>query len=341
MQSELRVAILGCGKQAPKHIKGLRSVPGVQIVLADVRPELARSLGEKENLPWVEDLEEVFADPGIQAVDICTPTPSHPELILAAIRNGKDFFCEKPLSDSPAIARQVAGATRQSNSIGMIGYVYRFAPVFELGKRLFENVPAGGVSSALGQVTLAHFRIGGRGSHQLWKHRRATGGGAANEMLVHMLDLAMWYFGPVRDAQLLEKKLIRPQREIGGRMEEVDAEDFILVELQMESGVTVICQADLLTPAFTQFVEVQGDNGSFMGSIDREMPSFIYCNRESDGWKQGRTVLEFDWTNLFETQMAAFIHAVRTRTAPSRCTLEDSVQLLEVMEMLLGEPVGA
>ena len=120
MPNEVRVAVLGCGKQAPKHIKGLRSAPGVQIVLADIRPEFARNLAEQENLPWVSSLDEVFADPGIHAVDICTPTPSHPELILAAIRNGKDYFCEKPLSESSAIARQVADATRQSRNIGMV-----------------------------------------------------------------------------------------------------------------------------------------------------------------------------------------------------------------------------
>jgi myo-inositol 2-dehydrogenase / D-chiro-inositol 1-dehydrogenase len=336
LPSDVQVAVLGCGKQAPKHIKGLRSVPGVRIVLADVRPEFARDLAEQENLPWVRHLDEVFADPGSHAVDICTPTPSHPELILAAIRSGKDFFCEKPLSESSVIARQVADATRQSRNIGMVGYVYRFAPVFGLGKRLFEDVPSTGISQPLGRVRLAHFRIGGRGSHQLWKHRRATGGGAANEMLVHMLDLAIWYFGPVRDAQLLGRKLVRPQREILGRMENVDAEDYILAELQMRSGVTVICQADLLTPAFTQFVEIQGDNGTFMGSIDRAMPSFVYCNCDVDGWKQGRTDLQFEWANLFEAQMSAFIRAVETRTAPDRCTVEDSVQLLEVMEMLLG-----
>ena len=341
MPNEVQVAVLGCGKQAPKHISGLRGVPGVRIVLADVCPEFAQSLAEKENLRWVKHPEEVFADPGIRAVDICTPTPSHPELILAAIRNGKDFFCEKPLCESAAEAWQVADVTRQSRSIGMVGYVYRFAPVFELGKKLFEDVPTTGISKTLGSVRLAHFRIGGRGSHQLWKHRRDTGGGAANEMLVHMLDLAIWYFGPVHEAQLLAKKLMRPQREIQGRMEDVDAEDYILAELQMKSGVTVICQADLLTPAFTQFVEIQGENGTFMGSIDPAMPSFVYCNQPAEGWKQGRNSLELGRVNLFEAQMSAFVHAVRTRSAPGRCTVDDSVLLLQTMEMLQGSPVSA
>jgi len=334
LPSETTVAIIGCGKQAPKHISGLRSIPGVSIVLADVCPRFARTLAQKENLPWVERPDDVLSDPRIRAVDICTPTPSHLGLIQAAIRSGKDFFCEKPLCESSDEARQVVAEIRQSKSIGMVGYVYRFVPVFELGKRLFQDAPACGISNVLGPVRLAHFRVGGRGSHQLWKHRRSTAGGAANEMLVHMLDLAIWYFGPVLEARLLGKKLLCPRREIQGRMEDVDAEDYILVELLMKSGVTAICQADLLTPAFAQFVEIQGDNGTFMGSIDPAMPSFVLCNKQAGGWKQGRTDLTFAPANHFEAQMSAFVHAIQTRSEPERCTIEDSVLLLEAMEML-------
>ena len=341
MPSEQQVAVIGCGKQAPKHISGLRSIPGLRIVLADACPQFARALAEKEGLPWVERVAEVLSDPKIDAVDICTPTPTHLELVRAAIRNGKDFFCEKPLCESAEDARRVLADMRQWKRIGMIGYVYRFAPVFEMARQIFDEVPRTGISSVLGPIRIANFRIGGRGSHQLWKHLRSTGGGAANEMLVHMLDLALWYFGPVRSVQLLRKELLRPRREIQGKLEEVDAEDYILAEMQMKCGVRVMCQADLLTPAFTQFVEVQGDNGTFMGSIDPAMPSFVFCNREAGGWKRGRTDLQFGPVNLFEAQLSAFIRAIGTRIAPDRSSVEDSVQLLEAMEMLLGDPVGA
>ncbi len=341
MRSETQVAVIGCGKQAPKHISGLRSVPGVGIILADACPQFAQALAEKKGLPWVSRVEDVFSDPNIHAVDICTPTPTHLELIMAAIRSGKDFFCEKPLCDSSDDARGLAAEVRQSKSIGMVGYVYRFAPVFELGKQLFHDVPESGISDVLGQIRLAIFRIGGRGSHQLWKHLRATGGGASNEMLVHMLDLAQWYFGPVRRAQLLGKKLLRTSREIQGKLEDVDAEDYILAELQTKSGVTVICQADLLTPAFTQFVEIQGDQGTFMGSIDPAIPSFVFCNKQVDGWKQGRNGLDFGKVNLFEAQMSAFVHAVQTRSEPARGSVDDSVRLLEIMEMLKASSVSA
>lgn len=221
--NNIKVALIGCGKQAPKHISGLRKVPGVEIILADVQPAVAQELAAKEKLPWVASPDEVFVDPTIQAVDICTPTPTHAGLIMQALSTGKDFFCEKPLCQTAEEARSIAAKTTETGRIGMVGFVYRFAPVFELGHQILDGVAAGGSSPTLGKIVTAFFRLGGRGSHQLWKHRRATGGGAISEMLVHMLDLAMWYFGPISETELLTCDLLRPTRMIHGHLEQVDA----------------------------------------------------------------------------------------------------------------------
>jgi predicted dehydrogenase len=306
----------------------------VEVVLADVNPDVAARLAEQQKLPWVKSVQDIFADPSILAVDICTPTPFHLELISQAVAGGKDFFCEKPLCDSLAQAQELAGQVNGLKRRGMIGYVYRFSPIFELGYNLFADVPRGGDSPVLGRVVSAFFRIGGRGSHQLWKHRREHGGGAINEMLVHMLDLALWYFGPVQAAKILVCDLLRPRRVIQGQMEEVDAEDYVVVQLQMASGVEVLCQADLLSPAFSQYVEIQGENGAFMGSIQPDMPSFIFCEKDAAGYPAGKTPLSFGKLNLFEAQMAEFIRMVRWQQDPARCTLRDSINLLETMEML-------
>ena len=107
----------------------------------------------------------------------------------------------------------------------------------------------------LGRVLTANFRIGGRGSHQVWKHRKETDGGAINEMMVHMIDLAIWYFGPVKEAKVVDSHLMMPERVIGGETVTVDAEDYVLALFEMESGVRVTIQADLVTPSFNQFVE--------------------------------------------------------------------------------------
>jgi myo-inositol 2-dehydrogenase/D-chiro-inositol 1-dehydrogenase len=332
--SKIKIGIIGCGKQAPKHINGLRKIPGVELVLADITPNFAEGLGSKENVAWVKEVEAIFGDPEIRAVDICTPTHTHVDLISRAVASGKDFFCEKPLCDNIAEARFIKELVDSSGCIAMVGYIYRFAPAFELAQRIFEDVPLSGESMVLGKVFSAYLRLGGRGGHQLWKHKKETSGGAINEMLVHMVDLALWLFGPVSDVQMLTCDLLRPVRPINGNMATVDAEDNVLALLKMESEVEVLCQADLITPAFTQFVEVQGESGTFMGSIQSEMPSFIFCSREAVGYPAGRTTFNFGYHNMFEAQMAEFVRGVKFRKQPRRCTIQDSVLLLETLEKL-------
>ena len=334
--NKLKIGLIGCGKQAPKHISGLAKLPEVEIILADKNPAAAKSLSQESGLPWVEDVDAIFSDQKISAVDICTPTLTHYPLIIPALESGKDFFCEKPLCERLEDAKVICELVTTKQRIGMIGYVYRFAPIFEFGKKLFTGVPETGTSMELGKVVSALFRLGGRGAHQLWKHKIDQGGGAINEMLVHMLDLALWYFGPMQEVEVLTKNLLRSKRIIHGIEETVDAEDYVAVRMYAKSGVEILIHVDLMTPAFTQFVEIQGENGTFMGSIQPDMPSFLHCNEGVAGYQSGKTSLDFGKRNLFEAQMAEFIHAIRTQTPPANCTVQDSINLLKTMDLLKG-----
>lgn len=329
-----RIGLIGCGKQAAKHISGLRLCPGVEIVLADKDPGLARGLGAQEGLEAVGSVAEIFADPAIAAVDLCVPTPFHAPLIRRSIAAGKDFFCEKPLCESVAEAREIDSLARRSGRIGMVGYVYRYAPVFQTARAILAGAGETGTSPVIGKLAVATLRIGGRGSAALWKHRRSEGGGAINEMLVHMLDLAVWYFGPIARAELMMNELFRPHRAIAGRIEAVDAEDFVLARLWTQVGVPIVIQADMLTPSFTQMLEVQGDNGSLMISIQAEMPQFVFVLKAAAGYAAGRTDLGCGQVNMFEAQMAAFVAAVRGRTSGEHGMLADSVAVMEALEML-------
>lgn len=331
--NKMKIGLIGCGKQAPKHINGWKTIPNVELVLADIEPELARKLAEETGVTYTESPDGIFEDSTIQAVDICTPTPSHALLIEKALNSGKDFLCEKPLCETEHQVKKLCELTRSLNRIGMVGFVYRFHPVFQLGYKLVQSSRFDEIS-VLGHPVTSILRLGGRGSHRLWKHRRDTGGGAINEMLVHMIDLAIWYYGPVERVALLDCQLLRPKRVVEGALCNVDAEDYVVVKLEMKCGVNVLCQSDLVTPCFTQFVEVHGENGSLMASIQHDSPSFVYCIQPRGDYKSGKTYLRFEQQNLFERQMASFAKAVRTRILPQECNLEDSVFLLQVLNKI-------
>lgn len=330
----VKYGVVGCGRQAPKHISGLVARGGVDIVVADLDPARASALADAQGLVAAESVEALMADPDVVAVSICTPPATHGGLIETAIAAGKHFLCEKPLTTTLEEARALEAASSAAGLIGMVGYIYRFAPAFELGAKAMAGASLTGVGSALGRVSHASFRIGGPGSHGAWQHRRETEGGAINEMLVHMVDLALWYFGPVSGAEVMASHVRHRERTIDGATFEADVEDWILARLQTETGVDVLIQADLTTPVFLQFAEVHGDNGTFFGSIQAEMPTFIQINDERAGFAPGRTPYEFGPRNLFEAQMGLFLECVTGGRKPDRCTLADSVRLMETVEAL-------
>lgn len=329
---KVKLGIIGCGKQASKHISSLKKIPGIEMVLADINNKLARTLAEKNGQIWVEHTDDIYSDERIQAVVICTPTRTHASLIHKAIDAHKDIFCEKPLSDSLEEALKIKKHITTSGRFLMVGYIYRFVPIFEEGFKLVRKLQIKGESLILDKPLSAFFRLGGKGGHELWKHKKATGGGAINEMLVHMIDLANWYFGPIRKLEVISCDLRYADRMIQKEMIKADAEDYILVKCIGANGVELFCQADLITPAFSQYVEIQGKNGSFMGSIQSDMPSYVFLKESRGGFGSGKTDLNYGGRNVLDIQMMYFIQSILSKELPDRNTIEDSLELIELMD---------
>lgn len=306
------VGIIGCGKQAPKHINGLRAAGVSDIAVADLDISRAQSLAGNydSGVRSHASVDALIADSNLSAVIICTPTPSHAPLIRQAVAAGKHFLCEKPLCETAQEARELTALSEQSGVIGMVGYIYRYAPAFATAKEILGNADTTGVSPVLGPISNAFFRIGGRGSHMAWKHKKATGGGAIREMLVHMLDLAQWFFGEADQFSIDDVRHYWKEREIGGEKIKTDAEDWVLASMRSKAGVDILIQADFITPVFTQYVEIQGENGSFFGSIQPDMPSFVFCQKAMGGFESGKTSLDLAPTNMFEAQTAEFLRAI-------------------------------
>lgn len=330
----MKIAIFGCGKQAPKHINGFKYNGINDIVVFDVDRERAKSLAEQHGCKAVDTEADIFNDPAINAVDICTPVKFHKPLIEKAIAAGKHFFCEKPLSQSLEDDREIERLATENNVIGMVGYIYRFAPALSQSKTILNE-------DILGRVHTAFFRIGGRGNHMEWKHQRATDGGALNEMAVHMIDLVYWYFGDIEHIDLLEADVRLPERVIGGKQITCDAEDYVLAKLKSKSGVDITIMADFVTSAFSQYIEIQGENGSLNTSIQPQYNNHVFLINEKGSFHKGNNDLNFEDNNLFKFQMACFLEALENQKQPERCSLKDSVAVMEIHKTLKDQITSA
>jgi predicted dehydrogenase len=93
-------------------------------------------------------LEEVLADPEVELVDLCTPTPLHPEQAIASLKAGKHVFCEKPMARTSAAAKEILAVARQSPGFLMPAMCMRFWPGWSFLKEVVSSQVYGRVYSA-------------------------------------------------------------------------------------------------------------------------------------------------------------------------------------------------
>ena len=124
----VRIAVLGTGRIGRMHAELItRRVTGAVVAsVFDVMTDVAEAVGRQLGVPRARSVEEILADPGVDAVCIATSTDTHVDLMVAAADAGKAIMCEKPVSlelsevDRGLAAVEAAGVPLQ------IGFNRRF-----------------------------------------------------------------------------------------------------------------------------------------------------------------------------------------------------------------------
>ena len=99
----INIALIGAGYGGLLHANGYSKVSKVPVKIKTVVDaydlEKARRLANIYGIENVSmNIEEVLNDPEIDIIDICTPPASHVDLIIKALKAGKNVICEKPLT---------------------------------------------------------------------------------------------------------------------------------------------------------------------------------------------------------------------------------------------------
>ena len=76
------------------------------------------------------DADAILGDPGIDAVIIASPTPTHVDLITASVQAGKVVLCEKPIDLDLARVDACWADIKDLDAIVMVGFNRRFDPSF-------------------------------------------------------------------------------------------------------------------------------------------------------------------------------------------------------------------
>ncbi len=182
----IRMAVIGAGRIGQIHAANAARNPAVALAgIADALPEpaekLAGALGAR-----VVTVEEIFADPSVDAVLIGSSTDTHADLIQRAAGAGKHIFCEKPVDLDLARARECEQAVKASGKACLIGFQRRFDPTFSALKARLDQ----GEIGALEALSVISRDPGAPPVDYL---RRS--GGIFKDMLIHDFDIFRWILG--------------------------------------------------------------------------------------------------------------------------------------------------
>ncbi len=140
------LAVIGAGYWGPNLVRNAQATPGLRLeYLCDLDADRARRvLGDYSTVRVSDSLDEVLADPAVQAVAIATPAKTHLPVAMAALEAGKHVLVEKPLAATYAEGRALVEAADSRGLTLMLDHTYCYTPAVA---HLRELVRGGGIGS--------------------------------------------------------------------------------------------------------------------------------------------------------------------------------------------------
>lgn len=305
-EGSLRIAALGLGRLGAIHAHNLAGhIPGADLAMVvDTNHDVARAMGEELGVPSATDPDVAFADPSIDAVEICTASDSHAGLIVAAARAGKAIFCEKPIALNLEDADRALAAVEAAGVPLQIGLMRRYDPAYLEARRL---IAAGSIGRP---IVFRAVSLDGTISPS--REFLVRCGGIFLDVALHDFDLARW----LMDDEVVE---VRAEGDVlmHEALREVGDVDTAFVTLRFAKGALGLVQVSH-TAAYGYDIstEVSGTEGAVRAGELRHTDVWRF---DGEGRVSHDIVPSFPerFAAAYLAELADFVACVREGRAPA------------------------
>lgn len=263
------------------------------------------------------DLEEALAA-NPKAVVVANPSSLHIQTALSAARKGVNIFLEKPVSDSDTNFQELTDQVRIHQLSLLVGFQFRFHPMFRRAKQLLEEGIIGDIVSAQ-----AHWGEYLPNWHPWEDYRNSYSakselGGGVVLTLCHPLDYLRWLVGDVSQIGALTGNR-------GGLG--INVEDTADILLHFENGATGYVHLDYIQRPSAHWFQIIGQKGTI--KWDSQDNILRCCKTDRDQWETYSPEPNFERNTMFLDEMHHFLACVEGHVT-SRCTLEDGIAALKI-----------
>lgn len=210
MATVIQVGLVGFGLSGRYfHAPFLSVNPRFRVKkIASSRPEAVRQFDA--SVEWVATADELFDDPSIDLVFICSPNETHTDYARKGLEKGKHVVVEKPFALSEREAAQVLALAQRQGLLVTAYQNRRWDSDFLTVKRLLA-------SGALGKLVEYENRYDRFSpvdpATRSWKEQPGSGRGSLYNLGPHLIDQALHLFGKPDTVQA-SVRIIRPHSQV-------------------------------------------------------------------------------------------------------------------------------
>lgn len=298
----MKIGVIGAGRIGKVHMKNIATlIPEMEIarVFDPFCNEQTLDFFKHYRIGGLTDcVNDIFDDPSITAVLICSSTDTHAEYVTRAAQAGKHIFCEKPVAFDMETTRRALQAVEESGVQFQIGFCRRFD---HNHRAVYDLVRQGKVGTP--QI----IKISSRDPAPPTMDYVRSSGGLFFDMMIHDLDMMRFLAGSeVTEVYASGNVLVMPE------IAQENDVDTALVTLRFENGALgVIDNSRQAVYGYDQRIEVFGSEGCAQNENDIGNTAVL---TRADGTSYGTAcrVMWDRYTNAFIAEMQAFATAVAT-----------------------------
>ena len=125
----LKAGVIGVGHLGQHHARLYASLPGSTLVgIVDADARRAKEIAERVGTAAYDDVG-VLLRQQVEAVSIAAPTSAHHAVARQCLEAGVHVLVEKPITTTPAEARELIALARARKAVLQVGHIERFNPV--------------------------------------------------------------------------------------------------------------------------------------------------------------------------------------------------------------------
>ncbi|MFW5714151.1 MAG: Gfo/Idh/MocA family protein [Brevefilum sp.] len=293
MSERVKVLIVGAAFSADLHADGYARIPEkVEIVgIVDKDLEKVHALADKygfENIQAYDDFATAIAEVDCNVVDVCMPNFLHHPVTMAALEQGRDVICEKPLATTVEDAREMIETAKALGKHIYYAEDWLGSPALKKARELVE-------SGAIGDLTFVRARECHSGSHSPFAQTiEYCGGGAMVHLGVHPVGF-MLALKNNRWKELVALTSGGGETNLIHRT--MEGEDWAGALMRFEDGTTAVLEANYVTAGgMEDIIDFYGTQGclhvdlTFTSAIEGfSIPGFDYTVEKAEvttGWSR-------------------------------------------------------